>query len=158
MTTFFPLLTPPVHASPPLLDVDWTLFVQLGIFLLLYAGLSRFVFAPYLAMRRDRADRIDGSRIEAERCDAKAGAKMAEYDDQIATAKLTAAAGRAERRRLGEATAAAHLAATRKQTEATLEDARAKIAASAPAAALALRMRADELARSVAIKVLGRQI
>ena len=146
------------HSAPPLIDIDGTLYLQGAIFLLLLFVLSRLVFRPYLALKREQAENTAGARDQADRDDADAAERLARYEARVMEAKKAAAFSRGEQRAAGTERAQAVLADARKRAEAKLEQARRRIAASAPAAQLALRTRADELARLVASRILGRNV
>ncbi len=144
--------------EPPLVDIDGTVFVQLGIFLLLLIVLTRFVFKPYLALRAERSTRIEGAKEEAQGLATDADTKLARYEEQILKTRKEAAATRLELRKEGESTASGKLAEARSSADAKLEAARQKLGKSADAAQLALRARADVIARSIAGKLLGREV
>ncbi|MFH1132353.1 MAG: ATP synthase F0 subunit B [Pseudomonadota bacterium] len=146
------------HKAPPLVDVDGTIFIQFGIFLFLLIILNHFVFKPYLAMRKDQHSSIQGAKERAELEEKDADAKLVRYEEHILRARKAAAAGRAERRAEGEAKAQEHLAEARIRAEVKIQQARANIAKTVPAAELALRVRATQLAKAVATKVLGREV
>src|ERR1041384_3118999 len=71
----------------PLIDIDWTLFVQFALFLVLFWVANRLLFQPYLQLRERRRAGIEGAREEAERMTAEAEAKLADYEKQLAQAR-----------------------------------------------------------------------
>jgi len=144
--------------APPLAHIANTVFVQLGLFLLLLIVLTRFVFKPYLRLRAERGQRIEGAKEEAQKLAEDADSKLARYEDQILKTRKEAATTRLELRKEGETAAAGKLAEARGATDQKLEVARQKLSKSADAAQLALRARADVIARSVAQKLLGREV
>lgn len=144
--------------APPLVDIDNTVFVQLGIFLLLLIVLTRFVFKPYLALRAERSLRIEGAKEEALKLSADAESKLGSYEEQILKTRREAAASRVEIRKQGESAAVSRLSEARANADAKLETARLKLSKSADAAQLALRARADVIARVAAQKLLGREV
>jgi F-type H+-transporting ATPase subunit b len=146
------------HDAPPLLDIDWTLAVQLAIFLGLYFVLKQAVFAPFLQMRKQRQDSIVGARARAEAMEKSRQERDAEYQRGLAAARQQASAQRATERAAAKDEAQQLLVSAREQCDAKLIDARERIAQSLPAAELAMRTRADQLAKSIASKVLGRQL
>lgn len=144
--------------DPPLIDWDYTLLVQAGIFLLLFVVMRKLVFLPYLEALRERDANIGGARKEAERLGADNDERTQRYQARLMAARKEAATGRTQRRAEGEAKADEVLSDARQRADAKLQAARARIDKSVPAAELALRTRADQLARSIASKVLGRQV
>jgi F-type H+-transporting ATPase subunit b len=146
------------EAAPPLIDLDGTLFVQLGLFLITLFVLSRALFAPYLRMRTARDQGIGGARAEAGKMGDKARAIVEDYDQKLAAAKRRGAdernvlqkeATQRERELLGKA---------RAESQAALEAARKKIATDTTTSRAALAAEATALARKVASKALGREV
>jgi F-type H+-transporting ATPase subunit b len=158
MKTWFVLLVSEGHEPPPLIDIDGTLFVQFGIFIVLLIILTKLVFRPYLALLRERSENIDGAKDEAQRDNARADEDLVRYEDQVSTAKKEAASVRTGLRGEGEQQASDLLAKARGESEAKVQAARDKIETSARAAKLALRTRADQIAKSIATKLLGREV
>ena len=105
---------PEAH-EPQLIDVDHTVFIQLGIFLLLMLVLNKFLWKPYLRVRTERVARVDGYREEAVKLEADAQQRLARADAALAEARRVGAGERAvaraeahtrEQTLLAEATAA----------------------------------------------------
>jgi F-type H+-transporting ATPase subunit b len=142
----------------PVIDWDWTILVQAGIFLVLFVVMRKLVFLPYLESRRERDDNVDGAKERAAQSSTDAETRLARYEAKVKAARLEAAGSRAELRGEGETKATDLLSQARGKADAKLADARERIAKSVPAAELALRTRADELARTIATKVLGRSV
>ena len=146
------------EAPPPLIDVDGTVLVQFGFFVVLWVVLYQFLFKPYLKMRDDRDKGIEGARHSAKEMEANAKKIVAEYDAAFSRAKLR---GAEERQSLRSA-AAAHerqvLGAAREEAQRTLADARTKIAGDAAKAKSALDAQAAQMAKKVASRILGREV
>ena len=146
-------------AGHPLIDIDYTVFVQFALFLILYFVANRFLFQPYLLLRQRRKDGIDGARAEAERMSAQADAKLADYEKQLSRARASA---NDEGRKI-RAEAAANekqvTDASRAEAQKAIDEATAKMRAEADAARLALLPRA-RLAGAPAgeQKLLGREV
>jgi F-type H+-transporting ATPase subunit b len=154
------LLVPsaPESHEPQLIDFDLTVFVQLGIFLLLMLVLWRLLWRPYLRVRGERVTRVDGYRQEAVRLEADAAERLARADAALAQARRHGAGERAaaraeaqvrEQTLLAEANADAQrtLAAARVRLEAMVETERGKLGAEA-----------GEVALAAARKILGREV
>src|SRR4051812_11974891 len=94
-TAFVLLLTaaPEVH-EPQLIDVDATIFIQLGIFLAALYLLSRFLWKPYLRVRGERVARVEGYREEAARLEVDAQQRLARADAALAEARRVGAGQR----------------------------------------------------------------
>ncbi|RMH41299.1 MAG: hypothetical protein D6689_11470 [Deltaproteobacteria bacterium] len=142
----------------PLIDLDLTVAVQLVLFALTALVATRLLFRPYLAVRDERIAGIEGARAEAERMSAQADAQLADYETKLAQARARA---EEERRKL-RAEAAAHqrevLERTRERALAAQAEAAATIARETEAARAQLAPRADEIARAIAARLLGREV
>ncbi|MCG8425182.1 MAG: ATP synthase F0 subunit B [Proteobacteria bacterium] len=142
----------------PLIDIDGTMFLQFGLFLIMAVLATQWLFKPYLRMREERRAGIEGARDDAENLAAEAGARKAEYDSRMAAARARA---HAEQRTIrSEATAYQREVTDKARSEAnqTLASARAKIRKEAEAARAELLPRADNLARDIASKLLSRKV
>jgi F-type H+-transporting ATPase subunit b len=145
-------------AGHPLIDIDATVIVQFVLFLVLFAIANRLLFQPYLRLRERRTAGIEGARAEADRMTAQADAKLADYEKQLAAAregaseegrKIRAEATRHEREVTDQARAKAQKA---------IDDAQATVRRETEAARGQLLPQADALARSIASKLLGREV
>jgi F-type H+-transporting ATPase subunit b len=145
-------------AAHPLIDIDSTVFVQFGIFFVLFLVAKYVLFKPYLQLRERRKAGIEGARAEADRMTASADAKLADYDKQLATARNRAN----EEGRKVRAEAGAHEKETtdkaRASAQKSIDEATAKMRAEAEAARLQLLPQANALAKQMASKLLGREV
>ena len=145
-------------AGHPLIDIDYTVFVQFALFLILFFFCNALLFQPYLRLRQRRKDGIEGARAEAERMSAQADAKLADYEKQLSVAR---AAANDEGRKV-RAEAAAHekqvTDASRAEAQKAIDEATAKMRAETDAARLQLLPQANNLARHLASKLLGREV
>lgn len=152
------LLLQQEEAPPPLIDVDGTLLIQLGLFLIMLLVLSRLVFRPYLQLKAEREKGIGGAKHEAKEMESKARAMVADYDAKLTRAKQRGGDERAKVR----AEAAAHerqvVGAARDEAGKTVEAARLKIGRDAGQARAQLDAQALALARQMAKKILGREV
>ena len=151
------LIAAPEEASPPLIDVDGTLFVQFALFVLMLIVLSRLVFRPYLAMRDARHKGIEGARQEASAMQQRARDTNADYDAKLTKARLRGAEERARLRGEGAIYERQVLGAARDESQKTLDAARTRIAADAGAARDKLTAESTTLARQIVKKILGRE-
>ena len=120
--------------------------------------LTKLVFRPYLALLNERKENIDGAIENAERVNGEADTKLESYEQQISQAKKQAALQRAELRSVGETEATSMLAEARSKAENRLVEARQSMEKSVQVAQLSLRTRADQIAKTVAQKLLGREV
>jgi F-type H+-transporting ATPase subunit b len=138
----------------PGLSVIWViLFV-----LLLAVILDRLLFKPLMRVMGEREARaksaVDLATISAER--AKAAA--AEFSQRTGTAQAEVYRQMDEMRRAALGGRAELLGRTREEVDASLETARAQLAAQAERASADLDRQAGELADAVVVRVLGRKV
>jgi len=145
-------------ASHPLIDIDWTVLVQFGLFLVLLAVSNKLLFQPYLQLRARRSTEIDGARAEADRMAAKADAELADYEKKLAAARSRANAEGGKVRAEGIANEKATTDAARAEAQKALDEATARMRAETDAARLQLLPQAQTLARQIASKLLGREV
>ena len=147
-----------IASGAPLIDIDLTVFVQFGLFLLLFFAANKLLFQPYLKLRERRKEGIDGARAEAERMTAQADAKLADYEKQLAAARSRA---NEEGRKVRSEAAANEKDVTdraRAQAQKAIDEATAKMRQETEAARLQLLPQASTLARQIASKLLGREV
>lgn len=145
-------------SGAPLIDIDLTVFVQFGLFLLLFLAANKLLFQPYLALRERRKAGIEGAREEAERMTASADAKLADYEKQLAAARSRAN----EEGRKVRTEASAHekevTDKARAEAQKAIDEATAKMKQETEAARLQLLPQASTLAKQIATKLLGREV
>lgn len=152
------LLSVAAAAEHPLIDIDLTALVQLGIFLCAFAAGSVLVFRPYLRLRDARAAGIEGAREEAVRMVAEADARLADYEQRMDAARNR---GIEEKRKIRTEAVAAHREVVDKakaDATATVTQARDKITRDVATARQQLMPSAEKLSRDVVAKLLGREV
>jgi len=140
----------------PVVDIDGTLYIQLGIFLSLVVILGPLLFKPWLAAQERRKAAIDGALSQSRSMRSEADALAKDYDQRLEAAREKAHGVRSEARKQEETAQAAKLAATREDAGQALARERERIASETAAAREALGARVDELADTIANKLLGR--
>ncbi len=146
------------EAAPPLIDLDGTFFVQLGLFLLLLVILSKTLFGPYLKMRDAREQGIGGARREAGELGEQARGIVEAYDQKLVDAKRRGADERNRLRLEANGRERELLGKARADAQAALEVARKRITQQTALGRSALASEAGPLARKVASRVLGREV
>jgi len=140
------------------MDLDLTLVIQLGLFLLVLVGLNRLLFAPLLTIIEGRAQRMTGLRHVIEQLRHGTNADREVYDGRLREARDAGqrereglvGTGREEERRL--------LAAVRAEIARALNEAREQIGRAELEAKKSLGSDTEQLARSLVEKVLGREV
>ena len=143
-------------AAAPVVDIDGTLFIQAGIFLVLMALLHPLLFQPWLAARARREHAIGGTLLAASELRLEAERFGATYETRLATVRGEAANVRSEAVKAAEADRQRRLAEIRAASSAEMQGLRDRLAREAEAARDTLNTRVDELALDVATRILGR--
>jgi F-type H+-transporting ATPase subunit b len=148
----------PHAAEPQLLDIDGTVFVMLGLFLVLLLILWQFLWKPYLRVRDERVERVEGAREKAAQLEADAATRLTRIEVALADARR---AGLAETAKLRiEAQAREQQVVTEAQDAARkmMLEARAKLDAALVAEKANLQKHTNLLGRQIAEKALGRRL
>ncbi|MCS6913390.1 MAG: hypothetical protein RMK29_02475 [Myxococcales bacterium] len=143
--------------APPVIDIDGTVFVQFGLFALLYLALRYLLFQPYLEMRQARSAGIDGERRRAEEMEAMAREMEQDCEGRLARARARAEEMRQRLRAEGQAQEREMLSEARAAATHRLLEARRKIAAELQAAQQQIQAQAQMLARQMVARILGRE-
>ncbi|MSP61166.1 MAG: hypothetical protein EXR72_12640 [Myxococcales bacterium] len=144
--------------SVPLIDIDGTVFLQMGIFLLLTAVLYALVFRPYLAVRDLREKGIGGARAEARAMEERASAIVVAYDTQLTRAKQRGAEERGKLRAEGVAHEQRVLAEAGAASNKEIGAARERARSEQEAARKALLGEASTVGGTIAGRLLGRVV
>lgn len=149
-------LSSPLLASIPVVDIDGTLFVQLGIYLALVIILGPLLFKPWLEAQARRAEAIEGALSRSRDMKAEADALAVDYDARLDAAREQAHEVRAVARKEEEAAQAETLATARDEAGQLLSVERERLAQQTAQARDALGDRVDALAAEITTKLLGR--
>ena len=153
----FLLQAAPVSHEPQLIDLDQTVFIQLGIFLLLALVLWQFLWKPYLRVRGERVTRVEGYRQEALKMEADASERLAQAEIALNAARREGAGERAKSRAEAQAREAAVLSAANAEAQKTLAAARAGLEATVATERAKLDAQTREVAATAARRILGRE-
>jgi F-type H+-transporting ATPase subunit b len=139
-------------------DFSTTLPALLVAFVLLVFPVNVLLIKPILKALDERDERIEGTRVKAERLAREGQAVLERYESALREAREESELERrsrldAARESMLETTSTARTAA-----EAELERARGELASTLDDARATLRAYADELAREAATSVLGRPV
>jgi F-type H+-transporting ATPase subunit b len=148
-----------VEATLKLLGISGKMLLLQAIpFLIALVGLHYIILKPMLAMLAERERNISGFQKEAELLQEEVASKVTELEGRLTEARADAAVERSRLRAEAQAAEQEILAAARGRTEVLLADARAEIAAAHAAAAAQLEAQAVELSKSIANRILGREL
>lgn len=139
-------------------DADLSLFVQLGLFVVLLFILKPTLFDPMMKLFEAREQRIEGTRNLATKTDIKSAKSKAKADAIVAKGREAGATEREALRAEGLKREAELMNGVRAETAQTLERGRAATGNEADAARKQLRLDAHSLGRDMAARVLGREV
>jgi F-type H+-transporting ATPase subunit b len=140
------------------IDLDATLFVQMGIFFIAFFILKSLVFKPVMGLFDARDQAIEGARSEAKRMESEAADKRQLFEAELR--KVSAAANEEREKRRSEAQRLARQLTEQARHQATTSQKAAKERLDEQAATVRERTLAEvpTLARQIAGKLLGRSV
>lgn len=141
-----------------MISLNFTLFIQMGLFLVLMLILNRFVFRPMVALLEDREKRIKDPGADAKGMEAEVEKMRLKYEATLNDAKMKAIEERNRLRKEGTDREQELVKAAYKVSEETLSEVKGKIEKELSAARATLRIEAASLSASVAEKLLGRAV
>ncbi len=141
-----------------MIELDYSLFIQIGLFLLLWVFLSRFVFRPFLRMLEQREQRTDGTLNDAQNLAEEAEQLKASYEQAIAKATEEGNAIKESIRHEAAQTREQLLAQARQETAHFLQTARTEIQVELEKGRATAVIEAEAIAQQMAEKILARKI
>jgi F-type H+-transporting ATPase subunit b len=148
---------PHAHA-PQLMDVDGTLFIQLGLFVAAAVIMTKLLWRPYLRVRGERVSRVDGYRKDAVRMESEAAARLARAETELAEAKRLGSGERAVARAEAHAREQTLIASAQAEAARALKAARSSLDATVAGERVRLEASARDTATRVAGRILGREV
>jgi len=152
------LVSAPQAAEPQLLDLDGTVFIMLGIFLILLLVLWQFLWKPYLRVRDERISRTEGARGKAVELENEAAARLARIEAALTEARRNGNTEIAQLRQEAQAKEQQIIAGAQEAARKMMIEARAKLDASVATEKANLQTETGVLARQIAEKALGRRL
>lgn len=145
-------------ASGDLLSVNYTVFIQIVIFLIAIYILNKFVFKPFINLvdRRDKLTR--GAIEEAHELEEKVKAIIEEYDLKLNEARAIAIEERNKLIQEGQNVAQEIIGEARNETGALLDEAKIKLEADTKEIKEKIKNDIDVLATDIASKVMGKEV
>jgi len=139
-------------------DFDLTFLGQMIAFTLLVLVLKPLLFDPLMKLFEERERRTEGAKLSARRMDERAGEILRQYEAELEKVRRTAAEERDLILREGQRLEAKIVGEARAEIAKTIEDGKATIALESSTIRAELRVRSQQLARSIASSVLGREV
>lgn len=144
--------------SAPVLDVDATLFIYLGVFLLLFLILRALVFRPAMELFDERERAIDGARDEARGLEREAEEKLAAFETELTKVRAEAGVERERLRAEGVRLERSLTEKVRKETDEMVREADQRMGKEASALRKDIATSSPVLAKQIAEKLLGREV
>jgi F-type H+-transporting ATPase subunit b len=141
-----------------MISLDYSVFYQIGLFLILWLILSKVLFRPYLDLLDQRERRTSGAQHDSSELEHEGARLKAEYEAKIAQARATGTAakdaivqeGRQERERI--------LQQAREEAAHPLETARLEVRNQLERERERLAAEVAEVAQDMVAKILGRRV
>ena len=138
-----------------MIDIDFTLFIQLVNFLITMVVLNFLLIKPVREQISARGALTSGYVSDIEKFSAEASAKVSSYEASLAEARAKASVARDALKAEGQAQEQALLQTAQAETQAFLRSSKEKTAKQAEAAKNALLSQVDTYAAKAAAKILG---
>ncbi len=152
------LLSSALLSGGSIIDLDGTIFVQLGLFFAAYIVLYFFVFRPRVALFEAREQAIDGAKEDAQRLQREARDAGKTFDQEMAQVRQQASEERERLRQEGAKLERNVLESVRAETQRKLGEAEATLAQEAVRLRSELKTSVPALANQIASKLLEREV
>ena len=141
-----------------MIELNFTLVIQLVIVLSLMAILTQILFKPFLSVLQERRNRIEGAEKRAKDLQQQAEELIERYREAIAAGQAQGAGIRDEIRKTSLAEETEILQKAMGEANRLIQEMKAKVAEEARAARTDLRLQAQNLSREITEKILGRSV
>lgn len=141
-----------------MIDIDYTLFWQIGNFLVLLVALNYILFKPIRQVMQEREQGISSSLADAKSAQERMQGLLAQYNISLAEAKLKATATFNGIYQQGLDAQRDMIAAERAKASEMLDKARAEVVSAAETARADLKKEAERLSLEITSKLLGRAV
>jgi F-type H+-transporting ATPase subunit b len=141
-----------------MVDINYTILVQLANFIVLIFILNALLLKPVLRHLSARDSKIQGSHDEAKENADRAEQLMASFEAELADARLKANQAFNSHQQEGIAGQREKLTAAKAEAQQILEKAQAELAGEAAKARQVLQSEMEKLPKEIASKLLGRSI
>lgn len=152
------LLTSTLLSGGSMIDLDATLVVQMGLFFVALLVLHTLIFKPLLKVFEAREEAIDGAKDAAKQFEAEAAGAGNEFEEKMRDIRLKAGVERDRLRGEGAKLEASILLSVQTETQKQLTDADAQLESEAKKLRAELQAQVPVLARTIAGKLLQREV
>jgi len=141
-----------------IIDLDGTIWIQLGLFGIAFLLFRPLIFRPMIALFEARENAIEGSKLEALRLQDEAAAESEEFDEEMRRLRLQAGEERDRLRAEGKRLERTLLDRVREETDKQLSDADKRLSSEAAKLRRDIQASVPALARQIASKLLDREV
>jgi F-type H+-transporting ATPase subunit b len=141
-----------------IIDLDGTIWIQLGLFAVAFLVFRPLIFRPMVALFEARENAIEGSKLEALRLQDEASAESEEFEVEMRRIRLQAGEERDRLRNEGKHLERAVLDRVRAETDRQLAEADAKLAKESSRLRAEIDQSVPTLAKQIASKMLNREV
>ena len=141
-----------------IIDLDGTIWIQLGLFGIAFFLLRPLVFRPMIALFEARENAIEGAKLEALRLQDEAAAESEEFDEEMRRLRLQAGEERDRLRAEGKRLERTVLDRVREETDKQLAEADKQLATEASKLRNEINASVPLLAKQIASKLLNREV
>ena len=141
-----------------IIDLDGTIWIQLGLFAVAFFVFKPLIFRPMVALFEARENAIEGAKLEALRLQDEASAESEEFEDEMRRLRLQAGEERDRLRAEGKRLERTVLDRVREETDKQLAEADAKLKTEAAQLRVEIDQSIPPLAKQIASKMLNRQV
>jgi F-type H+-transporting ATPase subunit b len=147
-----------IREITPVINLNFTLFIQLINFLALLFILNAILYKPVIAKLREREARIKQDQEQALELEQKVLVQENQHQQELANARQTAAQEKGQLLAEAKKKESDILAKSRSEATKIIDDMKAAIQTEATEASEALKAQMTPLAESIAEKILGRKV
>jgi len=141
-----------------IIDLDGTIWIQLGLFAVAFLVSRPLIFRPMIALFEARERAIEGSKLEALRLQDEAAAESAEFEVEMRRLRLQAGEERDRLRAEGKRLERNVLERVRVETDKQLAEADLKLKTEAAKLRADIDRSIPGLAKQIASKLLNREV
>ena len=152
------LFTALLSSEGSIIDLDNTIWIQLGVFTVAFLILRPLVFRPMIALFEARDGAIHGAKLEAQRLQDQAEAGTAEFDEEMRKLRLQAGEERDRLRDEGKELERTVIDKVREETTRQLAQADTQLKADSDRLRAEVQANIPALARDIASKILNREV
>ncbi len=141
-----------------MIELNWTLLVQMINFLILMVVLDKILYKPILKILDERDERISGGQEKTKDLQERGDVMFKEYNAKLHDAKVDALSVQSAARKEAQTDSNAIIDEARKQAEDIVAEMRVQMAQEIERAKQEIEPELKELAATIAQQVLGRKV